>query len=118
MVPFNDAAAGKDRPVIVLGWSLFTPRDDHNILVVPVSSFGGDASKARDGDLQIANPTRVGLSTGSFARCRRLHSLHPDALRLPVGPLGTIDGQELNAILTEVAKMFSGSSMLAIPYGT
>lgn len=118
MVPFNDENSGKDRPVVVLGWSPFTPGDDHNILVVPVYTFGGDPSKALAGDLKISDAVAAGLSEGSFVRCRRLQSLHPNALRFPKGPLGTLQDADLVTVLTEVSKMFAVHSMQKIPYGS
>jgi mRNA-degrading endonuclease toxin of MazEF toxin-antitoxin module len=117
MVPFNDQDAGKDRPVVILGWSPFTPGDDHNIIVVPVYTFGGDPSKALAGDLRISSAASGGLSEVSFVRCRRLQSLHPKALRLSRGPLGTLEDSDLVTVLTEVSKMFAVHSMQTIPYG-
>lgn len=117
MVPFNDQAIGKDRPAVILGWSPFSARDDHNILVVPVYTFGGDPSKALGGDILLSNAAACGLMEGSHIRCRRLQSLHPNALRLSAGPLGTLEDGDLTAVLAEVAKLFAVHAMQTIPYG-
>jgi hypothetical protein len=117
MVPFNDQPSAKDRPAVILGWSPFTPHDDHNILIVPVYTFGGDPSKALGGDISLSNARECGLAEGAFIRCRRLQSLHPNALRLAAGPRGTLTNEDLTSVLTEVQKLFASQSFQTMPYG-
>lgn len=105
-VPYNDrAAAGKGRPVVVLGWSPNSLVDDSVVLLVPVSSYGGQP-KPRNGDIQIADPNLAGLLKPSWIRARRVFNVHPSALDARRGKLGQISQGELNATYTEIAKLF------------
>ncbi len=115
MVPFNETADGKTRPSIVIGWSPFGANEDENILIVPAYTFGGDPSKARRGDIALSDPISAGLSVDSRVRCRRIMSLHPKAFDFTNGPLGSVTGNDLNVILTEVEKMFAVPQRALLP---
>ncbi len=116
-VPFNDEVVeSKVRPVIILGWSTFAKNDDHNVLVVPCATFGGDPSKARGGDVKLADEAAAGLAgRGSFVRCRRLMSLHPSGVLWNRGSLGTLIQADWDMVLTEVERLFATPQLAAVP---
>ncbi|GAA2242947.1 hypothetical protein GCM10010413_52070 [Promicromonospora sukumoe] len=105
-VPFNDEpAAGKYRPVVVIGISKFGNDEDGVLLVVPVTSFG-DGGSPRNGDVVIDDHSQAGLKGRSWARARRLWGLSPRALDAQKGSTGTVSPEVMSAILTEVEKLF------------
>lgn len=116
MVPFNDTNAGKDRPVVVLGWTGFGPQDDHNILLVPVTTFGGDPTgKVRSGDVKVSNYKDCGLKDNAYVRAHRLVSLNPRALRLEDGPRGTLTSTDFSHVLLEIEKLFAVPAFTTVP---
>jgi mRNA-degrading endonuclease toxin of MazEF toxin-antitoxin module len=115
MVPYNESQGGKFRPSVIVGWSSFARNDDHNVLIVPSYTFGGDSSKALGGDMPLADPTLAGLTTASRIRCRRLMTLNPRVFDFSKGPLGTVSNNDLNMILTEVEKLFAAPQMATVP---
>lgn len=114
-VPFHEQDAGKQRPVVVLGWSPFTPGDDDNIMVVPSFTFQGNASKARGGDYKPRDWQQAGLSDASFIRTRRLMTIEPAAFRFDEPMLGTLSTFDLDAVFTEVGRLFAVGSFAAVP---
>lgn len=115
-VPFNNVVdESKVRPVVIIGWSSFAHNDDHNILVVQSSTFGGDASKARGGDLQLADWAEAGLSDKSFVRTRRLMTLHPSMFLWDRGARGTLARRDWEAVLTEIERLFSTPQYGKVP---
>lgn len=115
-VPFHEQDQGKDRPVVVLGWSPFTPsNDDHNIMVVPSFTFQNDPSKARSGDYAPRDWEDAGLGAGSFIRCRRLMTIAPQAFRFDKPMLGTLTPFDLDIVFTEVGRLFAVGAVAAVP---
>lgn len=114
-VPYKDADGSKERPVIVLGWSPLRGRDDHNILVVPTSTFGGDSSKARGGDLASTDPNTTGMAAKGFIRCRRLMTLGPEVFHWDRGPLGSLGAGDLDRVWTEVERLFAVAQFVTVP---
>lgn len=98
-MPFNDSPdVTKHRPVVVVGWSNFTPQDDRVVLVVPVTSFEG-APKVKHGDVQL-DWQSCGLTKPSWARARRLWGADPRSFTGKV--YGTITDDELRMIYLEI----------------
>lgn len=105
-VPFNDEpAAGKYRPVVVVGFSRFGPDEDGVLLVVPVTSFG-DGGNPKNGDVVIEDHVTAGLRSRSWARARRLWGLNPRALDLQRGSTGTVSPEVMSEILLEAEKLW------------
>jgi mRNA-degrading endonuclease toxin of MazEF toxin-antitoxin module len=115
-VPFNNEVdEGKVRPVVVVGWSPFNTNDDHNILIVPSYTFGGDPSRARGGDMQLSDPASAGLGADSFIRTRRLMTLHPMAILWNRSSLGTLVHKDWEMVLTEIERLFSTPQIARVP---
>ena len=117
-VPYNDVVdESKVRPVVIVGWSPFTKDDDHNILVVPSSTFSGDATKAKGGDINLFDPATAGLagSSTSFIRTRRLMSLHPKMILWDRGLMGTLVTKDWEAVITELERFFAAPQFAAVP---
>ena len=125
-VPYNDVKAvrpsgisvetGKVRPVVVLGWSEMGRNDDHNILVVPVTTFDhGNGAAPRLGDIKISEPSDCGMDDGSHIRSRRAMTLHPHAFDFDSGCCGSITNAQLSQVLTEVSKFFADKVMQKVP---
>lgn len=115
LVPFGgDAVGAKERPAAVVGWSKFGPNEDQQVLVVPISTFGGDATKARNGDIRPANYAASRLSSGSFIRTRRLMALTPKAFQFSRGPIGMLDSRDIQAVLTELQRLITGTTSISI----
>jgi mRNA-degrading endonuclease toxin of MazEF toxin-antitoxin module len=105
-VPFNDEpAAGKYRPVVIIGHSRFGPNEDGVLLVVPVTSFG-DGGDPKNGDVVIEDHSTAGLRSKSWARARRLWGLNPAALDRLKGSTGTVSADVMSQILLEAEKLF------------
>lgn len=107
-VPFNGNQAGqKSRPAAVIGWTAFGENEHEGIFVVPISSFGNDASKARNGDVRPTNYAASRLSSGSFIRTRLPMMLSLRAFDFESGPVGSLDPLDMAAILTELERIVS-----------
>jgi mRNA-degrading endonuclease toxin of MazEF toxin-antitoxin module len=104
-VPYNDRArAGKDRPVVILGWSRASLVDDSVVLVVPVTSFDS-VPKPKAGDIEIKNLKQAGLNKPSWVRARRVFNVVPAALDRSRGAIGFVGQDEMAAIYTELASL-------------
>lgn len=117
-VPYNDVVdESKVRPAVIVGWSPFTHDDDHNILVVPSSTFSGTVTSSRGGDINLFDPVAAGLngSSPSFIRTRRLMSLHPKMILWDRGMQGTLCKQDWEAVITELERFFSTPQFAAVP---
>ena len=115
-VPYNDEVdESKVRPIVIVGWSDFGTKDDHNILVVPSSTFDGDPSKAKSSDLSLADWKAAGLSAGSFIRTRRVMSLHPSMILWERKMRGTLVKSDWEAVLSGIGLMFATAQYAAVP---
>ncbi|MGV8912486.1 MAG: type II toxin-antitoxin system PemK/MazF family toxin [Rhodoglobus sp.] len=114
MVPFNDDKSGKFRPSVILGWSPLLSGDDHNLLVVPITSFG-DGGTPKTGDFALNDYTALGLKEGSHVRTRRLMTLHPRAFNFSDGPFGTLEASDLSSVLLEIERLFAVPGMATVP---
>lgn len=115
-MPFGgDAVGAKERPAAIVGWSEFGPDDDHAILIVPISTFGGDSSKARTGDVPVSNYVSSRVSSNSFIRTRRLMALSPRAFQFAKGPVGMLEPADMGCVLTEMQRLVSGSTSIVVP---
>ena len=115
MIPFGEVEEAKERPVVVLGWRGFSVANgDRHFLVVPSSTFNGDPTKARESDIRLADWKVAGLGEGSFIQCARLWSLAPAAFDFTQPLKGTVDSADLNAIMTEVAKLFGVTGFVGV----
>jgi mRNA-degrading endonuclease toxin of MazEF toxin-antitoxin module len=75
-VPFNEEpAAGKYRPVVIVGFSRFGPTEDGVLLVVPVTSFG-QGGQAKNGDVEIVDHGQAGLRGRSLQDAAEVR--HPE----------------------------------------
>ena len=107
LVPFNDRPVkGKERPIIVIGWSKMGSDQDNVVLVVPVSSFS-DGGEPREGDVEIAEQQLGGLNRASWARARRVWGADPVAFDQRRGATGTVTPDVMAKILIEIERMFS-----------
>lgn len=113
-VPYNDdPEKQKARPVVVIGYSSFTKGEDHNVLVVPSFTFGGDGSKALRGDVKLVDPP-TGMED-SWIRTRRLMSLHPRQILWSRGVIGSLTKKDWDAIITEIERLFAAPQLVAVP---
>lgn len=105
-VPFTDADGRKRRPVVVLGWT--DPQDrnrDRNILVLPITSFGGGTSPTKD-DIRVSVTSSMTVSPESYIRSARLMSIRPSAT-FPACHRGALTDDDLLAAITRVTHLFS-----------
>jgi mRNA-degrading endonuclease toxin of MazEF toxin-antitoxin module len=112
---FNDAdetqkkPTGKERPVVVMGWTKHGSTEDQRILIVPVTTFG-DKPPARDleGYLKVDVIGETGLdpTKQSYILARRFHTIEHKHLRGNY-PKGRIDSKDLSAIRRELRLMIS-----------
>ncbi|GAA2750194.1 type II toxin-antitoxin system PemK/MazF family toxin [Amnibacterium kyonggiense] len=112
--PKPGEAAGKFRPVVILGWAL-EPGQSQDVIVVPSTTFDKTPSKAKTNDLRLRDFGTAGLDKDSFIRCGRLTSLDPRSLDRDKGPLGTLTDRDLKMIVNEVSPMFAVSGFKVIP---
>ncbi|WP_082893185.1 type II toxin-antitoxin system PemK/MazF family toxin [Rhodococcus qingshengii] len=106
-VPYNDDPdESKLRPVLVIGFSAHTSRDDAVVLVAPITSFG-DGGQAKFGDVALLNWRKFGLSHGSYVRARRIWGASPAAFDQAKGSLGEVNESVMAQVLTEVSALFS-----------
>jgi PemK-like protein. len=103
-VPYKENPdEAKTRPVVVIGWSAQGPGDDAVVLCVPITGFG-DGGRPRNGDVELLDYAKYGLTKRSWARARRVWGADPTAITGP--PRGTISKREMDAILREIADLF------------
>lgn len=111
--PFADDPSGaKFRPVVVVGFSRSGPGEDSIVLVVPVTSFRGQAGKQRSGDVVLSvNPaidcTLPNLE-GSYVRARRLWSADPSAIDRS-HRFGRVSQSVMDAIYSELQRTLRGA---------
>ncbi|WP_086935697.1 type II toxin-antitoxin system PemK/MazF family toxin [Rhodococcus erythropolis] len=106
-VPYNDdPVESKRRPVLVIGFSAHSPRDDAVILVAPITSFG-DGGQPKLGDVELLNWRKFGLSHGSYVRARRIWGASPAAFDQAKGALGEVNESVMSRVLTEVSALFT-----------
>ena len=108
LVPYNDEPVkGKERPVIVVGWSQMGQDQDNVVLVIPVTTFG-DGGRPAEGDVEILDQQRGGLNKSpSWARARRVWGADPRCFDRRRGCTGTVTPEVMAAILVQIEKMFA-----------
>lgn len=115
-IPYNDGPynkgedVGKKRPVIVVGWTKHGPNEDGNILVVPVTTFGGNPpKKLRAGQFEVSDLETAGLkaSKRSFVLARRFITINSKSIDKEKGYRGTIADEEIAKIVAEIIPMIS-----------
>lgn len=115
IVPFSGNNIGaKERPAAVIGWTAFGEEEHEGLFVVPISTFGNDATKARRGDVRPVNWVGSRLASGSFIRTRLPMMLSLRAFDFDSGPIGMLDPQDMSAILTELERIVSVPAHVAV----
>lgn len=90
-----------------------TPQDktgSAHVLAFPTSTFNGDRTKARAGDLHISAKDLVGAPTfgdDSFLRARRLISLDVDRVLFGRGLIGSVSDDLMKRAVHELTAMIS-----------
>jgi len=105
-VPYTDKPRQrKHRPVVILGVSKMGRNQDQVVLVVPITSFG-DGGAAKEGDVELLDWARYGLSKRSWVRARRLWGADPRVLDKKRGSSGSVPADVVSAILLEIERLF------------
>lgn len=106
-VPHTDSEAKLDRrPAAIVGWSQFFKNNDEIILVVPITSHG-NGGQPRTVEIEIPEPEKYKLDSGSHIRARNIYSIHPSRLTKKDGPLDTLSDDLISQTLQIISNLFT-----------
>lgn len=102
--PFSEVDGGKNRPCAVLGWKHNTDKNEIRVLLVPVSSFGGDPSRATPEDYCLDDEAKLSLGEGSFLRPFHFATVNVKVFAVQQR-YGRLSNKALGIAITAIEKM-------------
>lgn len=114
---FNDTdetqkkPTGKERPIVIIGWTKHGATEDQRILIVPITTFGNKTPPRNlEGYLKINPIGNTGLDSSkqSYILARRFHTIEHKHLRGDYNR-GRISDNDLSVIRKELRLMIGPS---------